>query len=122
MDNVNPPSSLTKLFNMHHKTRLHIGQLVKDTSAKLKQASETNHNAGISIGWPTSLPTSENEPFVKSVLREKKNALEELMLKSLPLRPRVEDLIDDACNKGIPVIILTAYGRSGEKTARYGRV
>ncbi|PPR95282.1 hypothetical protein GOBAR_AA25387 [Gossypium barbadense] len=71
------------------------------------------------IGWPTSLPTSENEPFVKSVLREKKNALEELMLKSLPLRPRVEDLIDDACNKGIPVIILTAYGRSGEKTARY---
>ncbi|KAK5792397.1 CBBY-like protein isoform X1 [Gossypium arboreum] len=70
------------------------------------------------IGWPTSLPTSEKEPFVKSVLREKKNALEELMLKSLPLRPGVEDFIDDACNKGIPVIILTAYGRSGEKTAR----
>ncbi|TYI04935.1 hypothetical protein ES332_A10G053700v1 [Gossypium tomentosum] len=70
------------------------------------------------IGWPTSLPTSEKEPFVKSVLQEKKNALEELMLKSLPLRPGVEDFIDDACNKGIPVIILTAYGRSGEKTAR----
>ncbi|TYI05603.1 hypothetical protein ES332_A10G100500v1, partial [Gossypium tomentosum] len=66
-----------------------------------------------------SLPTSENEPFVKSVLREKKNALGELMLKSLPLRPRVEDFIDDACNKGIPVIILTAYSRSGEKTAWY---
>ncbi|KAL1076730.1 hypothetical protein V6Z11_D10G050700 [Gossypium hirsutum] len=70
------------------------------------------------IGWPTSLPTSEKEPFVKSVLREKKNALEELMLKSLPLRPGVEDFIDDACNKGIPMIILTAYSRSGEKTAR----
>ncbi|MBA0569750.1 hypothetical protein Golob_003461 [Gossypium lobatum] len=40
------------------------------------------------------------------------------MLKSLPLRPGVEDFIDDACNKGIPVIILTAYSRSGEKTAR----
>ncbi|KAE8719980.1 Haloacid dehalogenase-like hydrolase (HAD) superfamily protein isoform 2 [Hibiscus syriacus] len=32
------------------------------------------------IDWPTSLPTSE-ESFVKSVLREKKTALEELMLK-----------------------------------------
>ncbi|KAK1438329.1 hypothetical protein QVD17_04136 [Tagetes erecta] len=31
-----------------HKTRLHIGQLVKETSDKLKQASETDHNAGVS--------------------------------------------------------------------------
>ncbi|KAK5846070.1 hypothetical protein PVK06_002338 [Gossypium arboreum] len=31
-----------------HKTRLHIRQLVKDTSAKLKQASETDHSAEIS--------------------------------------------------------------------------
>ncbi|XWS12278.1 hypothetical protein CRYUN_Cryun37aG0075800 [Craigia yunnanensis] len=70
------------------------------------------------IGWPTSLPTNEKEPFVKSVLREKKNALDELMLKSLPLRPGVEDFIDDACNKGIPVIILTSYSKSGDKIAR----
>ncbi|KAJ6705933.1 SYNTAXIN [Salix purpurea] len=34
-------------FKMH-KTRLHIGQLVKDTSARLKQASETDHHAGVS--------------------------------------------------------------------------
>uniref|UniRef100_A0A2P2LFY5 Syntaxin-22-like n=1 Tax=Rhizophora mucronata TaxID=61149 RepID=A0A2P2LFY5_RHIMU len=32
-----------------HKTRLHIGRLVKDTSAKLKQASETDHHAGVSV-------------------------------------------------------------------------
>ncbi|XVF40016.1 hypothetical protein PTKIN_Ptkin01aG0078700 [Pterospermum kingtungense] len=70
------------------------------------------------IGWPTSLPTSEKEPFVKSVLREKKSALDELMLKTLPLRPGAEDFIDDACNKGIPVIILTSYSKSGEKIAR----
>ncbi|KAK8608224.1 hypothetical protein V6N13_023653 [Hibiscus sabdariffa] len=70
------------------------------------------------IGWPTSLPTSEKESFVKSVLREKKNALEELMLKSLPLRPGVEDFIDDACNKGIPVVVLTSYSKSGDKIAR----
>ncbi|KAL4387883.1 hypothetical protein GQ457_09G004340 [Hibiscus cannabinus] len=67
------------------------------------------------IGWPTSLPTSEKDSFVRNVLREKKNALEELMLKSLPLRPGVEDFIDDACNKGIPVTILTSYSKSGDK-------
>lgn len=32
-----------------HKTRLHIGQLVKDTSDKLKQASETDHNSDVSV-------------------------------------------------------------------------
>ncbi|KGN55757.2 hypothetical protein Csa_010596 [Cucumis sativus] len=30
-----------------HKTRLHIGQLVKDTSAKLKQASDIDHHAEV---------------------------------------------------------------------------
>ncbi|MCH91146.1 syntaxin-22-like, partial [Trifolium medium] len=30
-----------------HKTRQHIGQLVKDTSAKLKQASDIDHHAGV---------------------------------------------------------------------------
>ncbi|WRX27499.1 hypothetical protein QQP08_019986 [Theobroma cacao] len=47
-----------------------------------------------------------------------KIALEELMLKSLPLRPGVENFIDDACNKGIPVIILASYSKSGDKIAR----
>ncbi|XVE51709.1 hypothetical protein DITRI_Ditri02bG0062900 [Diplodiscus trichospermus] len=70
------------------------------------------------IGWPTSLPTNEKESFVKSVLREKKNALDALMVKSLPLRPGVEDFIDDACNKGIPVIILTSYSKSGDEISR----
>ncbi|KAI8524672.1 hypothetical protein RHMOL_Rhmol13G0166200 [Rhododendron molle] len=71
------------------------------------------------IGWPSSLPTSEKETFMKSVLREKKKALDDLVLsKSLPLRPGVEDFIDDACDEGIPVVILTAYSRSSDKIAR----
>ncbi|KAL7210799.1 hypothetical protein ACSBR2_013803 [Camellia fascicularis] len=71
------------------------------------------------IGWPTSLPTSEKGSFMKSVLREKKNALDDLLIsKSLPLRPGVEDFIDDAYNEGIPVVILTAYSKSGDKIAR----
>ncbi|KAJ7969260.1 Haloacid dehalogenase-like hydrolase domain-containing protein [Quillaja saponaria] len=71
------------------------------------------------IGWPTSLPTSEKETFVKSVLQEKKKALNEfVMSRSVPLRPGVEDFIEDAYKEGIPVIILTAYSRSGDYIAR----
>ncbi|XP_071710992.1 CBBY-like protein [Rutidosis leptorrhynchoides] len=71
------------------------------------------------IGWPTSLPTNEKESFKKSVLREKKNALEDLVMsKSLPLRPGAEDFIDDAHREGVPVVVLAAYSRSGENIAR----
>ncbi|XP_052202491.1 CBBY-like protein isoform X2 [Diospyros lotus] len=71
------------------------------------------------IGWPTSLPTSEKQTFTKSVLREKKNALDDLVMsKSLPLRPGVQDFLDDAFKEGIPVVILTAYSKSGDKIAR----
>lgn len=71
------------------------------------------------IGWPTSLPTSEKETFMKSVLREKKIALDELVMsKSLPLRPGVKDFIDEAYEEGVPVVMLTAYCKSGEKQVR----
>ncbi|XP_059288059.1 CBBY-like protein isoform X2 [Lycium ferocissimum] len=71
------------------------------------------------IGWPTSLPTSEKETFMKSVLREKKIALDELVMsKTLPLRPGVEEFIDEACEEGVQVVMLTAYCKSGEKQVR----
>lgn len=71
------------------------------------------------IGWPTSLPTSEKKTFMKSVLREKKIALDELVMsKTLPLRPGVEEFIDEASEEGVPVVMLTAYCKSGEKQVR----
>ncbi|KAJ1420930.1 Phosphoglycolate phosphatase-like, domain 2 [Sesbania bispinosa] len=71
------------------------------------------------IGWPSSLPTNEKGLFTKSVLQEKEKALEEfVMSKSLPLRPGVEQFIDDAYNEGIPVVILTAYSKSGDNIGR----
>ncbi|KAH0719239.1 hypothetical protein KY285_015270 [Solanum tuberosum] len=71
------------------------------------------------IGWPTSLPTSEKETFMKTVLREKRIALDELVMsKTLPLRPGVEEFIDEACEEGVPVVMLTAYCKSGEKQVR----
>lgn len=39
-----------------HKTRLHIGQLVKDTSAKLKQASEIDHHAEVNVSYLQKSP------------------------------------------------------------------
>ncbi|KAG2689651.1 hypothetical protein I3760_09G148300 [Carya illinoinensis] len=46
------------------------------------------------IGWPTSLPTNEKGSFIKSVLQEKKTALDDfVMSKNLPLRPGVEESI-----------------------------
>ncbi|CAI9299131.1 unnamed protein product [Lactuca saligna] len=71
------------------------------------------------IGWPTSLPTNEKGSFMKSVLREKQKALEDLVMsKSLPLRPGAEDFIDDAHKEGVPVVVLAAYSKSGENIAK----
>ncbi|MFS8030384.1 putative syntaxin domain-containing protein [Helianthus anomalus] len=49
VNNLGTPKDTPELRDKLHKTRLHIGQLVKDTSDKLKQASETDHNAGVSV-------------------------------------------------------------------------
>ncbi|XP_074276691.1 CBBY-like protein [Silene latifolia] len=71
------------------------------------------------IGWPTSLPTSEKNTFVKSVLQEKKKALAEFVSSAnASLRPGVEKFIDDACDEGISVVILTTLSKFGEETAR----
>ncbi|XP_034698899.1 CBBY-like protein isoform X3 [Vitis riparia] len=68
------------------------------------------------IGWPTSVPTSEQKTFMQNVLREKKNALDDLLVsKGLPLRPGVEDFIDDAYNEGIPLLVLTPCCESEDK-------
>ncbi|XP_078438974.1 syntaxin-22-like isoform X1 [Wolffia australiana] len=48
VNTLGTPKDTPQLREKLHKTRLHIGQLVKDTSAKLKQTSETDHNAEVS--------------------------------------------------------------------------
>lgn len=68
------------LITYRHKTRLHIGQLVKDTSAKLKQASEVDHHAGVSvslhyiigiIGWRNSVLLVMDKHLLKDLLTDK---------------------------------------------------
>nr|KJB51615.1 hypothetical protein B456_008G224800 [Gossypium raimondii] len=48
VNTLGTPKDTPELREKLHKTRLHIGQLVKDTSAKLKQASESDHRAEVS--------------------------------------------------------------------------
>ncbi|URE11022.1 hypothetical protein MUK42_22187 [Musa troglodytarum] len=71
------------------------------------------------IGWPSSLPTNEKEAFMKRVLHEKQKALEDFSTSSsLTLRPGVENFIDDALNEGVPVVLLIAYSKYGDKACR----
>ncbi|XP_020587692.1 syntaxin-22-like [Phalaenopsis equestris] len=48
VNTLGTPKDTPELRERLHKTRLHIGQLVKDTSAKLKQASEKDHHTAVS--------------------------------------------------------------------------
>ncbi|GAU41466.1 hypothetical protein TSUD_237160 [Trifolium subterraneum] len=50
VNTLGTPKDTPELREKLHKTRLHIGQLVKDTSDKLKQASEIDHHADINRG------------------------------------------------------------------------
>ncbi|KAK2373894.1 Syntaxin-22 [Trifolium repens] len=47
VNTLGTPKDTPELREKLHKTRLHIGQLVKDTSDKLKQASEIDHHADV---------------------------------------------------------------------------
>ncbi|RVW25082.1 Syntaxin-22 [Vitis vinifera] len=49
VNSLGTPKDTLELREKLHKTRLHIGQLVKDTSAKLKQASENDQHTEVSV-------------------------------------------------------------------------
>lgn len=71
------------------------------------------------IGWPTSLPTDEKEPFLKNVMQEKHHALRDYVTSgSLSLRTGIDKFIDDAFQAAIPIIIVASYSRNGEDVAR----
>ncbi|KAJ7557134.1 hypothetical protein O6H91_05G113100 [Diphasiastrum complanatum] len=70
------------------------------------------------IGWPSSLPTSEKDAFLRKLMQRKQSALENLVKsESLPLRPGIESFVDEAIEAGVPLIFLTASSRLGEHIA-----
>ncbi|KAL2629009.1 hypothetical protein R1flu_013695 [Riccia fluitans] len=71
------------------------------------------------IGWPTALPTNEKDLFVKQVMEAKRKALGKLALAgSLPLRPGLDEFVDEVLEAGVPLILVSAYYEGGEEFAR----
>ncbi|KAM1251103.1 hypothetical protein ACFX2I_033507 [Malus domestica] len=71
------------------------------------------------IVWTSSLPTIGKESFVKNVLQKKKMEMDAfLMSGKLPLRPGVDEFLDDAYKEGIHVVVLTTYSKSGDQIGR----
>ncbi|KAG6707471.1 hypothetical protein I3842_06G033300 [Carya illinoinensis] len=66
VNSLGTPKDTLELRDRLHKTRLHIGQLVKDTSAKLKQASETDQHLEVS----KKISDAKLAKDFQSVLRE----------------------------------------------------
>ncbi|KAG6555478.1 hypothetical protein Mapa_002713 [Marchantia paleacea] len=71
------------------------------------------------IGWPTALPNNEKELFVKKVMEAKRKALGTLALAgTLPLRPGLEQFIDEVLEAEVPLVVVSAYYKEGEELAR----
>ncbi|EFH67237.1 predicted protein, partial [Arabidopsis lyrata subsp. lyrata] len=66
------PLALGSSNSTGHKTRLHIGQLVKDTSAKLREASETDH--GKDVAQSKKIADAKLAKDFEAVLKEYQKA------------------------------------------------
>ncbi|GLU05380.1 hypothetical protein SLE2022_224820 [Rubroshorea leprosula] len=62
------PKDTSEIGDKLHETRLCIGQLVKDTSAKLKQASVTNQNTTVSASKKIEYANLEKD--FQAILKE----------------------------------------------------
>ncbi|CAJ1931096.1 unnamed protein product [Sphenostylis stenocarpa] len=68
VNTLGTPKDTPELRDKLHKTRLHIGQLVKDTSNKLKQASEIDHN--VDVNASKKIADAKLAKDFQSVLKE----------------------------------------------------
>ncbi|BBN12667.1 hypothetical protein MPTK1_5g21930 [Marchantia polymorpha subsp. ruderalis] len=71
------------------------------------------------IGWPAALPNNEKDLFVKKVMEAKRKALGKFALAgSLPLRPGLEQFIDEVLEAEVPLVVISAYYKEGEELGR----
>ncbi|KAJ0964409.1 hypothetical protein J5N97_029531 [Dioscorea zingiberensis] len=70
VNTLGTPKDTPELREKLHKTRLHIGQLVKDTSAKLKQTSETDHLSGVKLQASKKIADAKLAKDFQAVLKE----------------------------------------------------
>ncbi|XP_010461046.1 PREDICTED: syntaxin-22 [Camelina sativa] len=72
VNTLGTPKDTPELRDKLHKTRLHIMQLVKDTSAKLKEASETDH--GRDVAQSKKIADAKLAKDFETVLKEYQKA------------------------------------------------
>ncbi|KAG7593656.1 SNARE domain [Arabidopsis thaliana x Arabidopsis arenosa] len=72
VNTLGTPKDTPELRDKLHKTRLHIGQLVKDTSAKLREASETDH--GKDVAQSKKIADAKLAKDFEAVLKEYQKA------------------------------------------------
>lgn len=68
VNTLGTPKDTPELREKLHKTRLHIGQLVKDTSEKLKQASDRDHH--VEVNASKKIADAKLAKDFQAVLRE----------------------------------------------------
>lgn len=88
----------------------------------LRQAGGSEENMlGIyfgKAGWPSSVAPAKKYFFVEQLLKLKHSILEAAVAEgSVPLRPGLEQFIDEALAAGVPVAVVTAYSKCGETVA-----
>ncbi|KAG7598984.1 Syntaxin N-terminal domain [Arabidopsis suecica] len=74
VNTLGTPKDTPELRNKLHKTRLHIGQLVKDTSAKLREASETNHGKDVVFIYTSEVDIGYDRSQEQRVLMESRRS------------------------------------------------
>ncbi|CAI9291446.1 unnamed protein product [Lactuca saligna] len=107
VNTLGTPKDTPELREKLHKTRLHIGQLVKDTSEKLKQASETDHRAEVSAS--KKITDAKLAKDFQAVLKEFQKA------------QRLAAERETAYSPAVPQAIHSSRNEAGEVDASSGR-
>ncbi|XP_076881916.1 syntaxin-22-like [Bidens hawaiensis] len=113
VNTLGTPKDTPELRDKLHKTRLHIGQLVKDTSEKLKQASETDHRAEVSAS--KKITDAKLAKDFQAVLKEFQKAQRLSAERETAYSPSVPQPIPSSRNEASEVD--SSSGRSPEQQA-----
>ncbi|KAL5568255.1 hypothetical protein UlMin_024830 [Ulmus minor] len=97
VNSLGTPKDTFQLREKLHKTRLHIGQLVKDTSSKLRQASENDLHTDISTA--KKIADAKLAKDFQSVLREFQKAQRLAAERETTYAPYVpKDVLTSSCS------------------------
>ncbi|KAM7463559.1 hypothetical protein LguiA_031680 [Lonicera macranthoides] len=109
VNSLGTPKDTLQLRQKLHKSRLHIQQLVTDTSAKLKEASEIDHHTEVSVG--KKIADAKLSKDLQSILREFQKAQRLAAERETAYAPFVPKEALPSINSVIEVEITSANSR-----------